>query len=101
MKTIFKIKRKKDKYNIKLTNHAIKRMKQRKISERNVIDNILSLSKSELKDLSSNRSQAIILDKDLGISVVIGFNSKTELAVITVIRQKKISTKETTVEFVI
>lgn len=99
MKTIFNFTLQKDHYTVKLSKHATKRMRQRNITKKNIVNNILSLTQKEIEYLSRNKRQAIILDKELGISVVIGFNKEFKLVVITVINQKKICSKPTTVEF--
>lgn len=92
---------KKINYKIVLSDHATKRMNQRNITEGIVIDSVLSLKLSQLKSLTNNASEAIVIDKETKSSVVLGFNKNGIITVITVINKSDVYVLDDTVSIAI
>lgn len=97
MNSIFDFQIGNNNYQITLTKHAKDRMNERNITEDHIIDNVLSLSTNQVKNLNNNASEAIIIDKESGVSVVVGFNKRGRITVITVINKSNVYVKENTV----
>ena len=82
-------------YSVRATYHALDRMKKRKVDEYVVSGTILALGKNRLLDLQENDEDAIIIDNDKGISIVISFYNNT-IKVVTVIDKSRVWVKSNT-----
>lgn len=82
-------------YSIRATAHALERMQQRNVNEYVVTGNIIALGPEELKRLQESGEEAIIIDEDKNISIVIGFKSN-RIYVITVIDKSNVFVKRGT-----
>lgn len=74
-------------YRVNLTKHSQERMEERGVSLNQVIHNISSITLDELEHLSEHSSEAMIINKDSLVNVVLGFKQNT-ITVITVIKKK-------------
>lgn len=88
MKSMFDFEIGKNTYHIVPSDHAVARMSERKITDDQIIDNVLSLSTNQVKELTRDESEVIIIDKENGVSIVAGFNKKGIITIITVINKK-------------
>lgn len=82
-------------YGIRGTVHAVERMVERNIDEETVTGNILLLGKEKIKELQEKEQEAIIIDKDKEVAIVIAFK-KNKIMVVTVIDKGNVWVKEGT-----
>jgi hypothetical protein len=82
-------------YSIRATIHAIERMAERNIDEYTVVGNILLLGEETITNLQRTNSEAIIIDNDKNVSIVIAF-CKNKIKVVTVINKSNVFVKQGT-----
>lgn len=82
-------------YTINLSEHAQERMEERGVTAEQVVHNIASITLEELGHLSKHSSEAMIIDKESLVNVVLGFKHST-ITVITVIKKKNPYAKKNT-----
>jgi len=82
-------------YSIRATIHSLQRMKERNVDEYVVTGCIIALGHDRLLDLQKREAEAIIIDRDKGVSVVIGF-TLNKIKVITVIDKSDVFVKSGT-----
>ena len=82
-------------YGIRATIHSLERMEERNIDAETVTGNILLLGKEKIKQLQENQQEAIIIDKDKDIAIVIAFK-QNKIQVVTVINKSNVWVKEGT-----
>ncbi len=82
-------------YSIRATEHALERMEQRDVDGYVVTGNILALGPERLQKLQEANEEAIIIDKQKDVSVVIGFKGN-RIQVVTVIDKANCFVKDGT-----
>lgn len=82
-------------YSIRATVHALERMKQREIDEYVVTGNVLALGKERLLQLQEQGEEAIIIDEQKEVSIVIAFE-QNKIVIITVIDKSNVFVKDET-----
>lgn len=83
-------------YSIRATAHAVERMAEREVDQYVVAANVMALGKQRLLELQEAQAEAIVIDEDKNIAVVIGFK-KNRIQVITVINKANVFVKKDTV----
>lgn len=83
-------------YQVELSAHAQKRMRERGITEEQVAHNLLSITLDEFNHLSKHSLEAMIMDERKEVNIVISFR-KTKIRVITVIKKKNPYAKKNTI----
>ena len=102
-----KVRRKKDKliaelkingqqYSIRASAHALQRMEEREVDEYVVAGNILALGKQRLAELQEEQAEAIIIDEEKDVAVIIGYKGN-RIMVVTVIGRSNVFVKKGTV----
>lgn len=94
-KCLAEIKIESNTYSVRATEHALKRMKQRSIDEYVVVGNVLALGKERLLQLQERDEEAIIIDEQKEVSIVIAFE-QNKIIVITVIDKSNVFVKNNT-----
>ncbi len=82
-------------YSIRATIHAIERMNQRNVDEYVVAGTVLSLGEARILKLQQQEEDAIIIDKEKNIAVVITFQNNT-IKIVTVINKSNVFVKSNT-----
>lgn len=82
--------------NIVASKHAMERMEERQVDEFVVAGNVLALGKKRIAELHENNDEAIIIDKDKNVSIVIGFGKRNQITIITVIDRANVFVKKNT-----
>jgi len=95
-KSIAQIKINGNTYSIRATVHAQQRMKERDIDSHQASGSVLSLGEKKILDLQKREAEAIIIDKDKGTAIVIGFKGN-KVQIITAINKSDVFVKEGTV----
>ena len=85
------------KISVRASVHSLKRMKERRIEEFIILENILALENLKLKELQEAQGKIIIINEEKRTSVLIGFKKNT-LNIITVIKNKYIFNSRKTEE---
>jgi hypothetical protein len=84
-------------YSVRASGHAVERMEQRGVDKTIVAGNILSLGEKRIAEMHRNNEEAIIIDKQHGISVVIGFRPNVnQVRILTVIPKSNVFVKSNT-----
>lgn len=76
-------------YTVRASSHARQRMIDRNIEELVVVGNILALGEERLNELYKLQEEAVIIDEDKGVAIVVKFRLNM-LTIITVIDTKYI-----------
>ena len=85
-KLVTTFKQNNDTYSIRISNHAMQRLDERKLSYKNVIKDILSLTFTEFKNLQAKNKDIMFINLKKDYSTVICFN-KNKLIIKTVINK--------------
>jgi len=83
-------------YSVRATAHAMERMEERGVDEYVVAGNVMALGKDRLTELQEEQAEAIVIDDEKNVAVVIGFKGN-RIMVITVIDKAKVFVKKGTV----
>ena len=84
-------------YSVRASGHAVERMEQRGVDKTIVAGNILSLGEKRIAEMQKNNDEAIIIDKQNGVSVVIGFRPNVnQIRILTVIPKSNVFVKSNT-----
>lgn len=75
--------------------HAVGRMIERDVNEYVVAGNVIALGPERIQQLQATRDEAIIIDEDKNVSVVVGF-SQRRITIITVIDKANVFVKKGT-----
>ena len=94
-KSIAIIQIEKQTYSVRATAHALQRMRQRDVDEYVVSGTVLALGKDRLQELQEAEEEAIIIDDEKNVSVVIGFRGN-RIMVVTVIDKSNVWVKKQT-----
>lgn len=75
--------------------HAMERMEERNVDKYVVAGNVIALGPERIAQLQEDNDEAIIIDKENDVSVVVGFNSD-KVTIITVIGKANVYVKSGT-----
>lgn len=75
--------------------HAVGRMMERNVNEFVVAGNVIALGPERIQKLQASRDEAMIIDEDKNVSVVVGF-SQRRITIITVIDKANVFVKKGT-----
>lgn len=82
-------------YAIETSNHAAERMAQYQVDAFVVAGSVLALGPERIDALQEQKEEAMIIDEENNIAVVVGFN-KNEITLITVINKSNVFVKKNT-----
>lgn len=71
-------------YSVRATAHARQRMVERYVEEMVVVGNVISLGEERMNELQETQEEAIIVDEDRDLAIVIGFKNHV-IHIITVL----------------
>ena len=94
-KSIATITIEKQTWSVRATALALQRMRQRGVDEYVVSGTVLALGKDRLQELQEAEEEAIIIDDEKNVSVVIGFRGN-RIMVVTVIDKSNVWVKKQT-----
>ena len=84
-------------YSVRASGHAVERMEQRGVDKTIVAGDILSLGEKKIAELQRNNEEAIIIDKENGVSIVIGFRPNVnQVRILTIIAKSNVFVKNNT-----
>lgn len=82
-------------YSIATSFHAAERMDERNVDAHVVAGSVLALGPARIDSLQAENEEAMIIDKENNVAVVVGF-SPEEIVIITVINKSNVFVKENT-----
>lgn len=82
-------------YTIETSRHAAERMVERNVDAYVVAGSVLALGPARIDALQAEREEAMIIDKENNIAVVVGFSAE-KIVIITVINKSNVFVKDNT-----